>query len=323
MTKISVIIEWENAKLSELDRAERMLSQLGRQMAAAAAARGIEAELIVLFDSEAIDEAVPRNAVETQIPAGAWPGPIRFEPAPGQHYYEQKNTGAKLATGAYLIFLDSDVIPEEGWLEALLDAVEDTNLGFVGGEAYHATDSFYDRLFAGFWTFLPRGDGRSLYKTSTFYANNLAVRRELFLANPYPDTSAYRGQCTELARGLRRGGVPIHRSGDAKVSHPPPVGFATFFVRAICQGYDAVYWRRRKQRFGSLLNANPIAAFLRFVGHIGRVLQNVVTRARRVGLGPLGALTAIGAGIVYYVAYFAGEVVAFFAPDLIRRNLNV
>lgn len=322
MQTVSVIIEWENAKLSELSRAERMLSQLGRQMAEIASKRALHAELIVLYDSETISEAVPRTAVEAQISSDAWPGPIRLEPAPRQHYYEQKNTGARLATGEYLVFLDSDVVPEDGWLAALLTAVEQPNAGFIGGEAYHSTETFYDRLFAGFWTFLPRRDTRGLYKSGSFYANNLAVRRDLFLAHSYPDGPAYRGQCTELARALRREGVPIQRSGDAKVSHPPPVGVATFFARALCQGYDTTYWKRRR-RLGWLLNANPIAALVRLIQHVGVVLRNVVSRASKVGLGPIGAVTAIGAGLVYYVTFFAGEIVAFFAPGLIRNNLNI
>ena len=100
---ISVIIEWENAKLSELARAERMLARLGEQMAVAARRHDLQAELIVLYDSDEIDESVPRTAVEARIPANAWPGVIRIEKAPGQHYYEQKNTGAKLATGEFLV----------------------------------------------------------------------------------------------------------------------------------------------------------------------------------------------------------------------------
>src|SRR5262249_45549030 len=149
MTKtVSVIIEWENAKLSELDRARRMLSQLGKQMEAAAAKRQLSADLIVLYDNEAIDESIPREAVAGAIPAERWPGSIRFEPAPHQRYYEQKNTGAKLSNADVLVFLDSDVIPDDGWLEGLLSAMEDPKVQFVGGETYHATDTFYDKMFA-------------------------------------------------------------------------------------------------------------------------------------------------------------------------------
>ena len=75
---VSIVIEWENAKLSDLERAERMLAQLGRQMAEAARRRNLVAELLVLYDSDAVDPAVPRTAIERQIDAAAWPGTVQL-----------------------------------------------------------------------------------------------------------------------------------------------------------------------------------------------------------------------------------------------------
>jgi hypothetical protein len=72
-----------------------------------------------------------------------------------------------------------------------------------------------------------------------------------------------------------------------------------------------------------LLQANPVAALLRWVREVWQVPVNVVTRARAVGLGPLGALAAIGLGLAFYSCKFAGEVVSFFAPGVIRNNLSV
>jgi hypothetical protein len=319
---VSVIIEWENAKLSELDRAERMLARLGAQMAEAARKRDLRAELLVLYDSDGVDPAVPRTAIDSQIDEAVWPGTIQLIPAPGQRYYEQKNKGAKLSSGEILIFLDSDVVPDEGWLEGLLAALDDPNVGVVGGETYHATDTLHDKLFAAFWTFPTKRPSRGVFRYKNFYANNLAVRREIFLANPYPDAPAYRGQCSALAKSMRSQGIAIFRQGDSCVSHPPPEGARTFVVRALCQGYDAIYWKGQR-RHGALLNTNPVASFLRFIRQLGEVLTRVATRARAVGLGPLGVLAAIGMGFAYYVCKFAGEVVSFFTPGVIRRNLSV
>jgi hypothetical protein len=318
---ISVVIEWENAKLSDLRRAERMLARLGAQMGEAARTRGLTAELIVLYDSDAIDPAVPGAAVASQIDAAAWPGTIRIVPAPGRRYYEQKNKGARLASGDIVVFLDSDVVPEVGWLEGLLAALDDPEVAVVGGETYHATDTFHDKLFAAFWTFPTRRPPRGLYRYRHFYANNLAVRREIFLANPFPAAPAFRGQCSALARSLRGQGIPIHRQGDSCVSHPPPNGARAFFVRALCQGHDAVYWKGQGRL--ALLHANPAASLLRFFRHLGQVVVKVATRARTVGLGPLGALAAIGVGLGYYLCKLAGEMVALVAPGAIRNNLSV
>jgi hypothetical protein len=318
---VSVIVEWENAKLSELERAKQMLAQLGAQMADAARERGLRAELIVLYDSHEINPAVPRAAIQTAIDGAAWPGTIALVPAPGQRYYEQKNAGARMAKGEILIFLDSDVVPDDGWLDGLLSALDDRRVDIVGGETYHATESLYDRLFAAFWQFAPKGAPRGLYRHKIFYANNLAVRRDLFLAYSFPDAVSYRGQCSQLAGVLRRRGIAVYRQGDSAVSHPPPQGLRTFVARAVCRGHDAVYWRRRSRH--AVLHANPLASCLRWLRELSRVAVRVARRARAVGLGPLGALAAIAMGFVYYSCKFAGEVIAFFAPGIIRRYFSV
>jgi glycosyltransferase involved in cell wall biosynthesis len=318
---VSVIVEWENAKLSELGRAKRMLAQLAAQMAEAAREHGLCAELIVLYDSDEVDAAVPRAAIASQIDAATWPGTITLVPAPGQRYYEQKNAGAKLACGDILIFLDSDVVPDEGWLQGLLSALDDPDVGIVGGETYHATETLYDKLFAAFWQFAPKRPSRGVYPHKIFYANTLAVRRALFLLNPFPDAISYRGQCAQLAGALRRQGVTIYRQGRSAVSHPPPLGLRTFLARALCRGHDAVYWKRRRRH--AVLYANPVASSLRWVRELWQVVRRVTKRARAVGLGPLGSLAAIGLGFVYYSCKFAGEVIAFFAPGLIRRHFSI
>jgi hypothetical protein len=321
-TRISVIVEWENAKLSELARAERMLAQLGAQMAAAARERNVRAELIVLYDSNAVDPAVPGAAIAAHIDQATWPGTVSLVPAPGQRYYEQKNKGAQLASGEILVFLDSDVVPDEGWLQGLLSAMSDPDVAIVGGETYLATETLYDRLFAAFWQFAPKRPPRGVYLHTYFYANNFAVRREIFLANPFPDALSYRGQCAQLARSLRGQGIPIYRQGHSNVSHPPPQGAQTFVARALCRGHDAVYWKSRFPH-GALLHTNPAAALLRWIRELWQVLVRVATRARAVGLGPLGAVAALGLGFVYYTVKFAGEVIAFFAPEAIRRKFTV
>lgn len=318
---VSAIVEWENAKLSDLGRAECMLARLGTQMADAARRRDFKAELLVLYDSDEIDPAVPHAAIASRIDKSAWPGTIELIPAPGKRYYEQKNAGARLAKGEILVFLDSDVVPDEGWLDGLLSALDDPTVDFVGGEAYHATDTLHDRLFAAFWAFPPKHRPRGVYRRQTFYANNLAVRREIFLANPFPEAAAYRGQCSQLAKTLRSNGISVYRQGASAVSHPPPRGARTMVVRAVCEGHDAIYWKSR-QRFG-VLHTNPAASTLRWLRALGQVLSKVATRARSVGLGPLGALAAVGMGFAYYSCKLGGEVIAFFAPDAIRRNFSV
>lgn len=320
---LTVIVEWENAKLSELERAHRMLMQLGAQMSQLAATRPTRAELIVLYDSEAIDRAIPETAVRTCINASAWPGEIKIVEAPHLRYYEQKNRGAQIGTGEIVVLLDSDVVPEEGWLEGLVRSLDDPAVLVVGGETYHATDTLHDKLFAAFWTFGVRAPSKGLYSYKNFYANNVAMRRSLFLEHPFPDAPSNRGQCSALARELRAAGIKIYRQGDSRVSHPPPVGWRTFVARALCQGYDAIYWKRRDGPVKALFSANPLASAWRFVRNCVNAGKRVFARSRRVGLGFFGTFAAILVGVGFYFVKLVGELVSFVAPGLIRDNLAI
>jgi hypothetical protein len=93
-------------------------------------------------------------------------------------------------------------------------------------------------------------------------------------------------------------------------------------VRALCQGHDTIYWKSRA-RFGALLHANPAASLLRWLRALWHLPLRVARRARAVGLGPLGAVAAVGMGFAYYSCKLGGEVIAFFAPGAIRKNLSV
>ena len=55
-----------------------------------------------------------------------------LEPRPGAHY--ARNTGAKSAHAAILAFTDDDAVFHERWLEALLRAYDDEEIGCAGGQ---------------------------------------------------------------------------------------------------------------------------------------------------------------------------------------------
>jgi hypothetical protein len=150
----------------------------------------------------------------------------------------------------------------------------------------------------------------------------MAVRRHFFLVHPFPDAAAYRGQCAELARSLRKQGFDIYRQSCSAVAHPPPQAGRSLVVRALWCGHDAVYWKRR-DRFGALFLTNPVVSLWRWVRQLSLVPVKIALRARAVGLGPLDIPAAIAMGFAYYSCELAGELIAFFAPGLIRKKLSV
>src|SRR6185295_6738629 len=184
--------------------------------------------------------AIPRETIEAAIAECGADGPfeLRFHAVEGSDYYGQKNEGAQTASRDYVLFLDSDVVPESGWLRTLLGSVR-PGVDVVAGSTYIEADTFSGRAFSLFWFFPLRGPSNGLQQTRHFFANNVLIKRDLFLAHKFPDLPLYRGQCTILSAKLLRSGVKLYLQTDARVAHPPP-SRKTFVHRALCEGYDAI-----------------------------------------------------------------------------------
>ena len=90
-------------------------------------------------------------------------------------YYRVKNLAITSASGDVLVFADSDVRYAPGWLEALLRCVEAGSPLVVGNTLYEP-GPFSRTLNLCDWAGSRIGSG----PTEWMYANNLAMRRELF-----------------------------------------------------------------------------------------------------------------------------------------------
>src|SRR5262245_16928701 len=88
----SVVIEWENVKLAESDRALEMLRRLSTQMATLARGNGTRGEVLLICDGD--DEGERKELVgmlERAFGAGATD--VKMLVITGK-YYEKKNKGA-------------------------------------------------------------------------------------------------------------------------------------------------------------------------------------------------------------------------------------
>lgn len=311
----SIVIEWDNARLSALARARAMLETLRRQIETLRPRFPAPPEILLLYDRHEIDPAGIEAALDAAFADAADLARRRIVGVEGLRYYALKNEGASMSSGEVVVFIDSDVIPDEGWLETLLESFEDPAVEIVGGQTYMPRRSLYSKAFALFWFFGVRADREDMAEEPWFFANNFAVRRETFARFPFPPAPLYRGNCVHLAETLRRNGVRIFRNYRAAVEHPPP-GLAKLATRALWEGHDHVM----------TLSAYRPCTWRTIAGLHLRSLRDMLVRARRdsraAGITLIQVPAALALGLVYWSLKLTGAVLTQIRPGLLSRYLK-
>jgi hypothetical protein len=298
---VSVIVEWDNVALAGEPRAHAALTRLAEEV------RGPRRRAEVLICHDGI--ASPDVLLES---AGLPPGWKTLR-VPDSRYYELKNHGAAAAAGDIIVFIDSDVVPERGWLQGLLAPFADPRVQVVAGHAHIQADSLYSRAFALWWFFPLRAAAGPPRAATRFFANNVAFRRGTFLAHPFPSIEGTsRGACVELARDLRASGITIWQTPAAQVAHPAPRGWRHFVRRALAQGRDRLARESGWQ-------ATMAGSLVRLVRHAGGGCVNTIRRRREVGLSLAGVPAAMALCCGYYGLCFAGEAASFLRVPAVRR----
>ena len=313
---ISIIIEWENYLLADIGRSLLMLERLKQQIPIV----GKAVEVIVLFNPGQIE----RSVLETELfkilelNEGITPFVLRVEEVSGKHYYELKNEGVKLATGEIILFLDSDVIPEDGWLVNIVRPFyENTEIQVLAGNSYIDYEDVYSKAFALSWFFDLRLQERDIgIRNTGFYANNVAFRKEVIGKHPFPEMpeGVTRGSCYMLYKQLERVGIPVWTNTAAQVSHPAPNGFSHFYTRALAEGRD------------HFLTDQP--AFLDFfrnsyLERIRRSVNRIIQQRKEVNLSLWQTPVAIGIMTAYYSLYLMGGFIALSMPRYAKVSWRI
>ena len=317
LASVTIVIEWDNAKRSDLRRSLRMLRALYGQLRELRGAFRARPEIRLLYDGARIEGAIIERLLSEAVGDAEWPADVVLLAMPGMRYYEQKNRGALDAGTDVILFLDSDVIPEPDWLRCLMESFRDPRVAVVGGGTYVALDDLLGKAFALFWFFPLRDESNELAATGSFFANNVAFRREVFESLPFPDSFVYRGRCSLLAAELRDRGVGIFRHRGARVSHPPPKGLAHFVLRALCEGHDEIVLGPSRP------GGSSTRVFRSFLGRIARLPWDVLGRHEKVQLGVFGALAGLGIGYSYHSLRLLGGFVAWIHPRGFRRFVSI
>jgi hypothetical protein len=308
---VSIVLELDNARQVGDGPAERLIAAVAAELAASART----AELIVVHDPA----CVPAGVAERLL--ARWPFPAGQTLAlPGGRYYTLKNAGAAQARGAVVLFLDSDIVIEPGFVAALLDPFAAPNVSAVTSECVVGPlDTRLSRAMALTWIFPVRSDDRDLRPALVVNANSFALRREVALAYPFAVDVRYRGACAELGAELRSRGITTWQAHAAKCNHPSPQGLGGAARRALWTGYDIALNRRRA--------GAPMAPPAQAARALGRSLDGAWTRIRagaaRVGAPrrELPALLVLAAGFELTVraGYLATRLFPKLVPALLTR----
>lgn len=301
----SIIVEWETGRECGGGRAEACLAGLNRQMWEERAAFAAPPELILVFDPLEVDSSEVEAAAAAAGADRGWPGRLDVAASPRRlDYYQKKNFGFARARGDVAIFIDSDLVAEPGWLRALVAPFADPAKSVVVGRTHFETGTLYERAMALFWIFDERIAQDRLRPTRRLVSNNIAFRRPLFAALPFPDRPTYRGQCSALGARLNGLGIVMYEATAARAVHPAPAGARAFAARAAHAGGDTAAHGAMEGRVGRL---EPLREWRR---DLASVRRRIAARSPVLGAGAGTRAAALALGALYYsikaAAYLAG-----------------
>ena len=332
LLRVSILTEWANTRLNGVPRARMMLEALVRQWAelgeraypaslppeAAPFLDGLDRRIQLVIGSGDPGVAELEDEIRARLPPSF---DLTIAIAPDLEYYPLKNAAAEVATGDILIFVDSDVIPDPGWMAHMLGSFARPDIDVVCGQTYVLPVDTYSRAFAVGWTYLPRRNEGRIFKPTKFYANTMAFRAEVFRkvgGFPTLGSKKTRGAASILGKNLGALGVAVWENQNAAVDHPPPSSFSHLAVRAIAHGRDQYMKHDESRHVGGLVRSVGLAA-----GRLGRGCWRTFRYARQVGLQPWEIPAALAITSTYYGFFALGGVLTHVSPDTMGRRFRV
>lgn len=295
--RFSVVVEMENARTVDRDEVVQTLSVLAEQMAQVAQGQD-RPQVILAHPGTEADSAPLGDAVCRAVPRLREVARLEVVAVPGGRYYELKNAGFARADGEVVVLLDSDTLPEAGWLQRLLAPFEDPRVAAVSGHTYLRHYDFVSRTLALVWLFpLRHGDERAAQRRA-LNANNAALRRATVGRTPFPIDHGFKVSCSKLMRHLETQGFQLVRV-PAYAAHAPLTGWRFLVWRALVTGRDA---DRRYAALKSPAWCQRLAAALGFLWRMPtRALRRVLRLHREVQMPWYEVPLAVMLGCGFYI----------------------
>lgn len=329
--RLSIITEWANTRLNGIPRAWLLFDALARQWqeiqdgalpaglpeeAAAFLARlDPRIEIVVVSGDPSVREL--EGDIRGRLPASF---DVRILVAEGCEYYPLKNAAARVVTGTLLLFVDSDVLPDPGWLAHLIGSFARPDVHVVCGQTYVAPTSPYSRAFALGWTYLPRRAATAMEQPSKFFANTIAFRTDVFRrVGGFPAIGVRtRGASSAIGAALAALGIHVWENPRAAVDHPPPADFKHLAVRAIAHGRDHYMKHGEERQFSGLARSVGLAA-----SRLVRGWYRTLRYGTQVGLPLWEIPVTFSITGTYYVFFALGGILTHVSPTMMGRRFRV
>lgn len=303
---ITLLIEWENAIDVADDWTRKAMDGLARELAAVADRMPQKPRIMYLYNRHAVPAGTVEKVIDSEAPQLRDLADLEVVPTENLTYYKLKNYGIARTRTPLAVMIDSDAIPQPGWLDALLAPFAEPKVMAVGGFTRLGHEDFLSRAMALTWIFDLEGDREKTERRNSIHVNNCAVRTDFFREHPFPDLQAFKKQCVFWLRGIKEEGHLYVRTADAKAIHAPHPGLRFLVWRAWTAGFDSdfvTYHTRTKSRAGRLGYA-----FVHYAKKLARAGKRILLRGDVVGMPwyerPFALLIALG----YFTVLLAGQI---------------
>jgi glycosyltransferase involved in cell wall biosynthesis len=297
LPSFSIVLETENLANADLQGLARSLSCLAAQDPSPT-----DANEVLLIDSG----DTPADLLAQLCQQYPWIQ-VKLAP-PGTGYYESKMLGAKLATGAVIVYYDSDCLYDSDWLRKILTPfAQSEEIRAVAGETTTRGVGIYGTAMALAYIFPQYSENTELMPGKSYFLNNVAFRRSFLLEHPIPtDLPLYRGNCVIHAHQAMEAGEIIWQQPQARTLHAPPNGLSHFFWRFLLIGYD-YYWQKKylpDQASRKALAEDTMSGTKGKLRVFGARLRGMIRNdSRHIFFLPFAFPIAIVSALLIYVGY--------------------
>lgn len=305
---VTFIIEWENA-IDVADKWTRMAMEgLTRELAEVAPRLPQRPRVMYLYNRHRVSPKTINATIEEAAPRLPEIADLILTPTDGLTYYQLKNYGVARAGTELSVMIDSDAVPQPGWLEALLAPFDDPRVMAVGGFTMLGHDDFLSRAMALSWIFNLVGEDQATERRKAIHVNNFAVRTEFFRAHPFPELQAYKKQCVIWLRAIRSEGHRFVRTSKARAIHAPHPGLKFLVWRAWTAGMDAdflAFHTRTRHSPGRFAYA-----FVDLGKDLGRAWYRILFRAEAVEMPVWEQPPALIVALAYYLLRLNAQIIS-------------